>query len=336
VAATLTPSDPGRTLGVWEADDVGVGEIGSAMARLRHQHRAAAVQTSVLTLVVVGAPAAIEGAAATVRDLGDQHPSRTLLIGIDPDDDAEAGLDARASLELVVREGASVCYDEVRLRVRGRARYHLDSVVEPFTLPDVPVVVWLPDDLPSPGDPLLPTVDRVVVDSRAVAQERPDTLARVAALGRRLPVADLSWYRLATWRSMLAGVFEGPAHRAFAAGVDEVVVRGNHGPRTLLAGWLLRRLGLEPEQVEVGPAAHVSVHLSATAGGRRATFEVARRSDERCVEAIIAVEGAPPVVQRVQMRRRWPALALASALTTMGADRSYAEALDGSMALVGR
>jgi glucose-6-phosphate dehydrogenase assembly protein OpcA len=319
------------TIGSWESDNVTVGQVEKALSDLRRHEQRAAVRTSVLTLVaVVRNDAEAFGARGIIHDLGARHPSRSLIIVALDDDDAENGTDAAVWVHAVEREGRAVCFEEVVLKVRGPARHHLDSIVEPFALPDVPMVVWLPAGLPSPGDPLMRAANRVVVDSRAVAEAGGDVLIRSATLAKRLPVVDLSWMRLQQWRSMLAGLFEGSVARPFLEAVDRVEVSGNHGPRYLLGGWLLRRLNLPPARVELQRADHVSVVIHAVSGGRRGTFSVARKSAEREITSCVDIEDGPQVEQTVRMREQWPSLALASALTRFGHDESYEEALAGA------
>ena len=323
------------TLGTWEAENVTVGQVEAALSELRRHEQRAAVRTSVLTLVVVvDSHQEAEVARQTVRDLGDRHPSRTLLVVLEDEDGAseEGNIDACATVLVVEREGRAVCFEEVVLEVSGRARHHLDSVVEPFTLPEVPLVLWLPARLPAPGDPLVAAANRIVVDSRTVS-ESAGVLSRIATLSRRLPLTDLSWMRLAPWRSLLAGLFEGSVHRPFLDGVKTIEVAGNYGPRHLFAGWLLRRLHLRREQVSVAPADHVSIAITAVADGRQGTFRVVRPGNERVIEACVDIEGGPTVRQTLQMRERWPSLALADALTHLGRDEQYAEALAGAVEL---
>lgn len=320
------------TIGSWESDDVTIAQVEKALSDLRRHEQRAAVRTSVLTLVaVVRSDAEADGARKIIHDLGARHPSRTLII-VAEDDEPEApnGTDAAVWVHAVEREGRAVCFEEVVLRVRGPARHHLDSIVEPFALPDVPMVVWLPAGLPSPGDPLMQAANRVVVDSRAVAEAGGDVLVRSAALAKRLPVVDLSWMRLAQWRSMLAGLFEGAVYRPFLEAVDRVEVRGNHGPRYLLGGWLLRRLNLPPARVELQRADHVSVTIHAVSAGKRGTFTVTRKGAEREIVSCVDIEDGPQVEQTLRMREQWPSLALAAALTRFGHDESYEEALAGA------
>jgi glucose-6-phosphate dehydrogenase assembly protein OpcA len=324
------------TIGSWEADDVTVGQVEAALSDLRRHEQRAAVRTSVLTLVaVVADQAEADNALDVVADLGARHPARTIVLVVGDEeggDQGRSGLDACASVHVVGREGTAVCYEDVVLRVRGPARHHLDSVVDPFTLPDLPVVVWMPSRLPALGDPLLEVADRLVVDSRAVP-EGGDVLARVAVLARRLAVTDLSWSRLSPWRSLLAGMFEGRAHRPFLAGVQRVHVAGNSAPRHLLGGWLLRSLDLPIEAVSLAVAPHVSIRLSAMADGHRGEFVVERTGPERTIESCIDIDDGPCVRQSMTMRYQWPALSLAVALTRPGDDPIYRRALAGALDL---
>jgi glucose-6-phosphate dehydrogenase assembly protein OpcA len=332
-AVSLPRSSEVTTVGSWEADDVTVGAVEAALSDLRRHEQRAAVRTSVLTLVtVVDDSAQAEAALGVVSDLGARHPSRTIVLVVGEDDGERAGLDAAASVHVVERQGTAICYEDVVLRVRGRARHHLDSVVEPFTLPDVPVVVWMPSRLPSPGDPLLAQADRLVVDSRAVP-DGGDALGLIAVLARRLRVTDLSWTRLAPWRSLLAGLFEGGVNRPFLSGVRRVEVGGNYGPRHLLGGWLFRRLGLPKDAVVLAPAEHASIRITAVSEGRTGTFVVERTGAERAIESSIDIDGGTCLRQTLQMRRQWPALSLAEAITAVGPDEGYRHALAGALEL---
>jgi len=332
-------TDAIRTIGCWENDDATVAEVEAALTGLRRHEVRAAVRTSVLTLVaVVDHQAQADAAREVVADLGARHPSRTVVLVVGDDDatvpDTRTGLDALASVHVVERQGTAICYEDVVLRVRGRARHHLDSVVDSFTLPDLPVVLWMPSRLPSPGDPLLTAADRLVIDSRAVP-EGSDVLARIAVLGRHLSVSDLSWIRLAPWRSLLAGLFEGGVNRPFLSGVHHIHVAGNHGPRHLLGGWLMRRLGLPRTAVTLTPAEHASIRLSAKVDGRTGEFVVERPGPERTIGSCIDIDGGACVRQTLHMRRQWPALSLAGALTRVGDDVTYQRALSGALELAG-
>ncbi|MDQ6910520.1 MAG: glucose-6-phosphate dehydrogenase assembly protein OpcA [Actinomycetota bacterium] len=327
------------TIGSWEADGVSVAQVETALSDLRRHEQWAAVRTSVLTLVaVVDDRRSADVALDVVHELGTRHPSRTIVLVLDDEASGDGGnLDAAASVHVLERNGTAVCFEEVILRVRGRARHHLYSLIEPFTLPDLPVVVWLPASLPARGDPLLAAANRIVVDSRAVAESESggDPLGRIATLTHRLPVTDLSWTRLVAWRSLLAGLFEGSLTRPFLSDVQQVVVAGNYGPRHLLGGWLLTRLGLPPTVVRLEAAPHASIRIEATARGKTGIFVVERPSDERVIASCIEIERGPSLHQSLPLQRQWPAVSLARALTEMGHDEHYQQALAGALRLRG-
>ena len=85
--------------------------------------------------------------------------------------------------------------------------------------------------------------------------------------------------------------------------------------------------------MELRPAEHVSVDVHAVSGGRRGRFRVARDGAEREIRSCVDIEGGPQLEQTVRMRQQWPSLALASALTRVGHDEIYEEALAGAREL---
>lgn len=336
----------------WEGTDVTTGRIEQALSELRRREERAAVRTSVLTLViVVDDQAEAEAALSVVHELGARHPSRTIVLIVGPHQvrgpHAEAATVTRgrpSGRDAIVRvfsaegEERAVFFEEVVVTIRGQGRHHLNSIVEPLSLPDVRMVAWLPSRLPAPGDPLMGSADRVVVDSRAVAEHLDseiggDVLARSAAISRRLPVTDLSWMRLTPWRSLLAGLFEGTDARPFLSGITRIRIAGHSGPRHLLGGWLMRRLGVPADRFELEPAEHVSIEVDAELAGRRAHFAVRRLSGDRVIHAAAAIDEGPHWDQVLRMREQWAARALADALAQVGRDRGFEEALSGAREL---
>lgn len=323
------------TLGSWASDDASVDDVERALSDLRRHEQRAAVRTGVLTLVcVVNEQAGADQALETVHELGARHPARTLIIVTEDADDRPArGMEAAVTVEVLEIDGRAVCHESVILRVRGAARYHLDSIIRPLTLADLPVFVWVPVHLPVLGDPILAVGDRLLVDTRAAA-DAETALPHVVKLMRQLPVTDLSWLRLAPWRDQLSGLFQGQVNRPFLAGVDHVTVAGHFAPRHLLAGWLIRRLGLPPGAVSLEDAIHVSIRLSARSEGQRGEFAVSRKDDERAIVTEVALPSGPSWTQTLRMRDRWPARALADAITRTGEDASFATALAGAVTLL--
>lgn len=315
-------------LGEWRGEHVTVGEVLDALTGLRRGQVRTATRTSVLNLVVVAADADdASRAAEAMAGLGARHPSRTLLLVPGPSDGARVN----AAVELVGSsvEGQTLWSEQVCLTVCGELVHHLDSLIEPFTLPDLPLAVWYVSDLPVLSDPLLAAADAVLVDTKELGSVQ--AFPHVAEVARRHTVIDLSWARLRPWRELLAGLFEGQAFRGFLDSVERAEVLGKEGPRHLLAGWLTSRLGLAGGAVSLGDARHATMRLFA----RGAVFSVVRDAGSRLVRASAAVEGGPAREDVVPLPDESLSWSLSEALTHLERDRVYEQALRAALALSG-
>ena len=278
-------ADPVAAVAVdtWDAQGVRLGDIVGALADLRHQSVGkSAVRTAVMTLVAV-LPTDEQAYAATraLRALGRHHPARIVLLR--PDPDQVATLDGRAALYAVEADGHQVTFEEVTLVVGGQAANHLDSLVEAFTLSDLPVPVWYVGGTPQPTDPLLAVATALIIDSRDAAGS--GQLRTLLELARRRTVVDLSWIRLQPWRELLAALFQPPESRAWLQSVQRVEVSGKIGPRQILSGWLVAQLHLMPHQVRLIDARHVEIRIECRRDDQTATFEVGRGDRHRTVSA---------------------------------------------------
>lgn len=307
-------------LGSWRGEGVRVGTVLDALDRMRHGEQRTATRTSVVNLVVIATDDDEERRAceATLR-LGGRHPGRTVVVRCAEPDRPESRIDAEVVLQGSEAEGVDIWWEEVRLHVTGPAARHLDSLVEPLTLPEIPTAVWFVGRLPGAADPLLATADVVLVDTK----EAPDELPTVAELVRRYPVVDLTWIRLQPWRRLLASLFDGAVYRPFVRRVTTAEVSGKEGPRRLLGGWLAERLDLLPAAITLGDDRHVSIRLVAGP----ATFRVSRRAGERVVRAGATVDDGPSHEDVLSLPDESLPWSLGAALTHLGRDRGYERAL---------
>jgi len=174
-------------------------------------------------------------------------------------------------------------------------------------------------------DCLLPVADTVVVDSKE--NGALETMAGLVELSRRRVAVDLSWERLSPWRELLAGLFDSPVYRPFASGVSSIEIHGKAGPRQLLAGWLLSRLGAPEPEVRLTDARHVTIRLNATSEGRHGTFEVVRNEGERVVRAAAVIDDGPSHHEMLALPDNALAWSLSRALTHLRRDRTWEQAL---------
>jgi glucose-6-phosphate dehydrogenase assembly protein OpcA len=318
----------------WSGQGVRLSEIVGALADLRDQssRHAASARTAVMTIVAV-APGDEQAYAATgaLRSLAGHHPARIVLLRPYPDE--VASLEGRAALYTLETDNHNVNFEEVAIEVGGQAANHLDSLVEAFTLSDLPVAVWYVSSLPNPSDPLLAVADVVVVDSRDASD--PISLRGLLQLARRRTVVDLSWSRLKTWRDLGASLFGPRENRSWLDAIEVVDVCGKVGPRGLIGGWLVDRIGLDEQIVTFEDARHVSFKLTARRDGEEATFAVERHYDLREVVATVRLPGQAPQIATAELPEDALASSLAEALTRLGPDPVWEAALSEATSLAG-
>jgi glucose-6-phosphate dehydrogenase assembly protein OpcA len=323
------------TLDTWSEDGTKLARVLGALADMRRSSAQHATRASVLTLVIVirDEEDALRANRAT-NGLGARHPARIVILRMKPGEAADARGDIDASLTLVGTgsQDHPVVYEEVRLALRGAVVEHLDSVVEPMALPDLPLVVWYPGRLPPPGSALPALADTVIVDSREAGGEQ--SLAALSELSKYRPTGDLSWVRLSPWRALLASLFESVASRRFAYGVTELDVEGKPAPRLLLAGWLCSTLGVGKDVLTLRDDRHASVRIRAELGGRVARFEVTRGPGDRIVRASSMITDGPSYSELLPLPDDSLAWSLGQALTHLERDRVWERALHAAASLV--
>ncbi len=323
-------SDTGEVLAEWSGEGITIGEVTAALDSMRRRSGRAATRTSVLSLVVVSAlndlapPYDLSGLCRAV------HPGRTVLLWCEPG--SRLRLDARASLRHRVVEGREMWWEEVAVSVHGRACSHLDSLVGPLTLSELPVAVWYPGRVPSPRDRLIGAADVVIIDT-AVSLSAGADLAGVVGLFARHRVVDMTWIRLRPWRELLAGLFEPYRTRDFLGGIDLARVEGPVPERHLLAGWLADRLGLAPARVQVAESEVISALLTSRVRGRVARFRVEGDADTGRVTATAEVEGSEAVETALTLPDNPAAASLRQALIRLERDPIYERSVTAGLGL---
>ena len=255
-----------RVAPVWSAAGTAVRDVESHLARLWSapldgdqlvtEKGLPHARASVLNLIITVPDAvAAERVVQTLGGLGFRHPSRALVLVADPGATGQA-LDASVSAHChpTNGDGEQVCYEEVVLTVRGEAAGHLDGIVAPLLIHDLPTHVWWPGDPPFSDqifDQLVEVADRVVIDS-ADFSDLLLGLRRLATLRRRSGIGDLSWRRIGWWQELSAQFFDAPRFRRYLPNLNRIRIRyarpaGGSGTGCLAqpmlyAGWVASRL----------------------------------------------------------------------------------------------
>lgn len=309
----------------WSADGVRLGDVMEALTDLRDRSaERGSARTAVMTLVAVaGGDEEAYVAPGVLRVLGGHHPARIVIVR--PDPDAVAALDARATLYAIEGGSHTINFEEVTLAVGGQAARHLDSLIEAFTLSDLPVAVWYVNSLPQPTDPLLNVATAVLIDSRDARGDIP--LRSLLELARRRVVVDLSWIRLGPWRELLAALVDPSENRSWLGARTEVEVTGKPGARRLVAGWLGAQLGLLPNQIHLVDARHVEIKITAVRDGATALFTVERGGAARTLSATASIPGSPPSRLQANLSDDPLPMSLATGLTHLEPDPVWERAL---------
>jgi glucose-6-phosphate dehydrogenase assembly protein OpcA len=194
-------------------------------------------RTSVMTHTAWVPEEWVEAAEDVLAGLAERHPSRTIVLFPQPDE--EDGLEGDVDVDAFpVGEGRYICTETIRIRLKGRRASVPASVVQPLFLPDLPAFLrWrgLPQFGKDHFETLVDAVDRLIIDSNEWP-DLPRPYERLTAVFDRVVVSDISWARTSRWRAQLASLWPGIAE------VRRIRVTGTAAQAHLLAGWLRSRL----------------------------------------------------------------------------------------------
>jgi glucose-6-phosphate dehydrogenase assembly protein OpcA len=232
---------------VWSDQDTTPDAIEAALRELlreRHAANQALAPARVLNLVVVVDRDWKGEIANRLQRVGRYNASRTVLCAVE---EGRQKLDARAVMRYEEPEhgaGVGVMLEEVEIDLGPAQLEHLESIIDPVIVSDLPTMLWSPHGHDEAVRAVLNLVDVILLDSDDLA-DPPEAFARATELLRSAYVVDLAWLRTTPWRERLAASFD-PVNRRVT--LDRTVnIEVRHQPEsaasaTLLAGWLCSRL----------------------------------------------------------------------------------------------
>jgi glucose-6-phosphate dehydrogenase assembly protein OpcA len=289
--------------------DTTTGEVLRTLVRIREEGGAVALGR-VLTLIIDADAGEVEDAIAVTNDVSREHPARVIVLARNTRTDTR--LDAQ------IRVGGDAGASEVVvLTASGEMLTHSDTLVLPLLLPDAPIVVWWPNEVPArPSEhPIGRMAQRRITDSGSSA--RPiEALARLRD-GYADGDTDLAWARLTVWRALLAAAVDLPPFEPVLHA--EVRGHGEHPAVFLLAAWLAHGLDCPVDVVTQADAQG----LTKVVLERESGAIVIDRPDGRT--AVLAQPGQPE--RRVAMPLRELRECLAEELRRLDPDAVYAEVL---------
>ncbi len=225
--------------------------------------RHVAARTSVMNLVVIARrPEVGERCAAIIQKLTGRHPSRTTIVQ-PADPDGPSWLDALVVAHCVMprADAPETCAETIHLTCGGESGRHLDAVVAPLLIHDLPVTIWWPDEPPfgsAQAEGMLAMADRLVVDGSHWTGTGLQRLSQMADLSARRPIAisDFALVRQSRWREAIAAIFDIPDFLPYLRHIRRIAVtygiREEQGADSANVvkplyhvAWLASRLGMQ-------------------------------------------------------------------------------------------
>jgi glucose-6-phosphate dehydrogenase assembly protein OpcA len=242
--------------GIWSAQDTTPAAIEGALRKLlseeQQEGESPLAPARVLNLVAI-VDREWKGEIANRLDgVGRYHPSRTLLIAVEP---GRTTMDAWATLEAdrpADPHELALARERVEVDVGEEHLEGLASIVDPLVISDLITVVWSPHGHQEAVSSLLSLAQVVLLDSLDLPDPR-GALRRAGEMAARAYVVDLAWLRSTPWRERIAATFDPPAWRPALRELKSVTVRHREGSEVsaaLVVGWLASRLGWDPDPLE--------------------------------------------------------------------------------------
>jgi glucose-6-phosphate dehydrogenase assembly protein OpcA len=232
---------------------VNVPDIGKALAVLFEspEGQGSFTRASSTNVIVSGVPLPDVGhALEMVELLAPVHPARFFVPIVD------ASLSkVRAEIAAVcgrVSAGTAVCSEIVRLFVPEASRGSMPSIIRANMLPGLSSEVFVLGWEPS-AELFIRQADQVFFDSQAFSSADLLQLLGVV-ISCRIASIDFNWVRLGMWREEIKRLFDGSSQAEALGELSRVVVHSSSYTNglfdvtgLLLSGWIVGRLGLEPE-----------------------------------------------------------------------------------------
>jgi glucose-6-phosphate dehydrogenase assembly protein OpcA len=266
---------------VWSARDTTPSQIEEALRRMlmeRHVETPGFVAARALNMVTIVDKQWSGEIANRLRGVGRYHASRTVVCAVEP---GRTRIDARAMMaaEQDPQPGELLLLREtVIVSVGERHVPHLDTIVDPLVVSDLPTVVWSPHGHDDALEAVLPLAQIVLLDT----VDEPDPhegLQHALHLTERVYVVDLAWLRTTPWRERAAATFDPPQLRRELDTISAVTVRHHRKSAAvalLLVGWLASRL-----RWRVSPLIQRDRRLLGSAHAQRQDVRIALEPDPR-------------------------------------------------------
>lgn len=256
---------------ILESTSSEVEDLGKVDSKLMSLYRRAAgaeednvpvMRAALFNLIVYASTDEEAGeAAGNVAEVAGLHPCRAVIIDAVPPLPNEPEISASVICGISERGERRLCGDIIRLHAR-EGRVSVVGSVMPILVPDVPVYLWVPGEIPHKDIDFEHFADlssHLIFDSRRFGNLAKGlmTVKSYSVGGKARIVEDLSWVSLGAWRESMAEHFDPPQMREYLGKLNRIVLEyvgdckasGIPSAPLLFLAWFIDRTGLEIEQV---------------------------------------------------------------------------------------
>ena len=200
-----------------------------------------------------------QAVSETIAEIMHQHPSRVIVIRIDPA--AEAGLDARVFAQCWMPFGRrqQICCEEIEITASDDRIEDLPKLMLGLIVPDLPVVLWCRSERlfrDISFQYLFPLANKIIIDSSSFGDSSQAPALIRLLTERGFLIADLAWTRLTRVRQTIAQIFENQNLLSKLSQIERVVISyaapdATKPPAALqyLVGWFRATVAAKVETV---------------------------------------------------------------------------------------
>lgn len=191
-----------------------------------------------------------------VQTVTETFPCRIIFIECHPES-RENFLKVNVEEEIVKKNGSSISCDRINIQCTPKYLNRVSTLVVPYFVPDLPIyLLWGQD--PSQENAILPFLQtfatRLIFDSDSSSDIRSFCRKMLTDdLFKKIPITDMNWASLASWRSILLQIFDSQEQVEQLRNCKQMVIRYNckmspslcHTERRAiyLQAWIAAQLG---------------------------------------------------------------------------------------------
>ena len=225
------------------------------------EHDEPVTRTSTMNFIILTADReSLERCNDIIPRISLHHPSRVILVYIDPQDETrEITSFVSGNCQVSMHGNKQICCEHITLLTGIGGSANLSGAILPLLLPELPVFLWCPDVLlfkRLPQSEFIGVVDRLILALPGRMQALPDFmdwLEDIVVLSKDVRISDITWSQLTNWREAIAQFFDDEEREHDLLNIGQVRIETGEPISTfafLVAAWLATLLDWRLERYE--------------------------------------------------------------------------------------